>query len=66
MTLKQHQGHQTYENVDLEQDYNHAKFERSHFSIVSGFFKQVHLSIISLEQVQKKKNFFLNSDILMV
>ena len=33
VTLKQSQGHQTYhENVDPEQDYNHAKFERSHFN----------------------------------
>ena len=30
VTLKQSQGHQTYnENVDPEQAYNHAKFERS-------------------------------------
>ena len=30
MTLIQSQGHQSYnENVDPEQDYTHAKFERS-------------------------------------
>ena len=46
MTLKQSPGHQTYnENVDLEQDYNHAKFERFGFDSVQekgnikvGFF----------------------------
>ena len=33
MTLKQSQGHQTYDkNVDPEHGYNHAKFERSRFN----------------------------------
>ena len=35
VTLKQSQGHQTYnENVDPEQGYNHAKFERSCFNSI--------------------------------
>ena len=35
VTLKQSQGHQTYhENVDPEQGYSHAIFERSHFNSV--------------------------------
>ena len=33
MTLKQSQGHQTYnEDEDPEYDYNHAQFERSCFN----------------------------------
>ena len=37
VTLKQSQGHQTYNyNVDLEQGYNHAKFERFHFNHARG------------------------------
>ena len=36
VTLKQSQGHQTYNgNVDPKQGYNHAKFERSCFNGVS-------------------------------
>ena len=35
MTLKQSQGNQTYhENVDPEQGYNRAKFERSRYNSV--------------------------------
>ena len=35
MTVKQSQGQQTYhENVDPDQGYNHAKFERSHLNSV--------------------------------
>ena len=35
VTLKQGQSHQTFnENVDPEQGYTHAKFERSHFNSV--------------------------------
>ena len=35
MTLKQSQGHQTYnEDVNAKQGYNHAKFERFHFNSV--------------------------------
>ena len=35
MTLKQSQGHQTYnENVDSEQGYNHTKFDRFHFNSI--------------------------------
>ena len=35
VNYRQCQGHQTYdENLDLEQDYNHATFERSRFNSV--------------------------------
>ena len=42
VTLKQSQGHQTcHENVDPEQGYNHAKFERPRFNSVKekGYVK---------------------------
>ena len=64
MTLKQSQGHQTYnENVDPEQGYNHAKFEWSRFNSVKekgsiqDFFlnkENVHY-FLWIEHVWKKK-----------
>ena len=64
MTLKQSQGHQTYnENVNPKQGYNHAKFEGSCFNgvrekaylLACVFFKRENVSIISLEYVRKSK-----------
>ena len=41
VTLKQSQGHQTYhDNVDPEQGYNHAKFERS---CLNGFQEKANI-----------------------
>ena len=58
LTLKQCQGHQTYDdNVDPKQTNNHAKFERSCFNgvrekaNVKVSFKRGNMSIISLEHV---------------
>ena len=54
MTFKQCQGHQTYnENVDPEQGYTHAKFEKSCInsvqekSSVTFFFQTMKSSLIS-------------------
>ena len=59
MTLRQSQGHKTYnENVDPEQGYNYAKFERSRFNSVREkanikvFSKLGNMSDTSLEQVR--------------
>ena len=62
VTLKQSQGHQTYdENVDSQQGYNHAKFERSHFNSVQEngnveFFSNKEISQSSpLNMCENKK-----------
>ena len=64
MTLKQSQSHQTDdENLDPEQGYNRAKFERSRLNSVQEkgsvkvvfFFKRGNMPIISLEYVRKSK-----------
>ena len=64
MTLEQSQGLQTYiENVDPEQGYIQAKFERCHFNnlretdnvkVFFFFFFKASMSVI-LEHVQKSK-----------
>ena len=60
VTLKQGQGHETYnDNVDPKQGYNHGKSERSFFNgiqekaNIKDFSKQGKMSIISLKQVRK-------------
>ena len=59
MTLKQSQGHQTYdENVDSQQGYNHAKFERSCFTGVQEkanvkVFQMKKLSFFNIRKNQK-------------
>ena len=65
MTLKQSQGHWTYnEHVETEQGYSHEKFERSHgnsvwekgnITVLFQTKKKCKLIIISLEHVHKKK-----------
>ena len=62
MTLNQSQGHQTSnENVDPEQGYNHAKFEKPRVNSVCEkandkvFVKSGNTSIISLEYVRRSK-----------
>ena len=59
VTLRQSQGHKTYnENVDPEQGYNYAKFERSRFNSVREkanikvFSKLGNMSDTSLEHVR--------------
>ena len=58
VTLKQSQGHQIYnDNVDPNQGYNLAKFERPSFDVVREkanvnfffFFKRRNMSVFSLE-----------------
>ena len=56
MTLKQSQGHQTYnENVDPEQVYNHAKFERSRFNSVREKSERGNMSVMCLKHLRKYK-----------
>ena len=62
VTLKQGHRHQTwYELQDLEQGYNHSKFDRYpvnsvHQNVnVKDFVKSENTSVISLECVQKVK-----------
>ena len=62
MTLKQSQGHQTYnDNVDpskvitMQSVKDLAVMVSEKKANVKVFFKQENLSIISLERVQKKK-----------
>ena len=62
MTLKQSQGHQTYnDNVDPKQGKNHAKFERPPLKSICQkanikvFVKSENVSTISCEYVQKWK-----------
>ena len=62
MTLKQSQGHQTYnDNVDPKQDFIPVQFERDCFlgvqekPNVKDFFKRGNMSIVCLEHVRKKK-----------
>ena len=61
VTLKQSQGHQTYnDNIDPKQGFSHGKFERSCFDCVrekanGNCFKRGNTSVISLEHVQKQK-----------
>ena len=62
VTLKQSQGHQTYDyNVDPKQDYNHAKLKDLVLMVsekrpmLKFFAKRGNISIISLEHVQKNQ-----------
>ena len=62
VTLKQTQGHQTYnKNVDPKHDYNHAKFEDLAFMVpkkkpmLKFFSKQGDMSVISPEHVRTSK-----------
>ena len=73
MTLKQSQGHQTYnDNVDSKHGYNHAKYESSFFDGVQEktnvkvcfTSNEEYMSIISLEHVRKIK--IKNSGIFMI
>ena len=63
MTLKQSQGHQTYnKNVDPKHSYNHAKFERSSFNSVwekgntNGFIQMRKYASYFLWICEKVKN----------
>ena len=58
MTLKQSQGHQTYnDNVDPKQSYSHAKFADLALMISKkkpmSFFKCINMSVISFEHVEE-------------
>ena len=65
VTLKQSQGHQTYnDNVDSKHGYNHAKYESSFFDGVQEktnvkdfffFLKPGNTSIVSFEHVRESE-----------
>ena len=62
MTLKQSQGHQTYnKNIDPKQGYNHAKSETSHFHTVQ---EKVNIKFFSTKICQVSLEHVLKSNIV--
>ena len=66
VTLKQSQGHQIYNgNVDPEQDYNHAKFEKPGLNSVQLFFfffqTKTYVSYLTPTCARRKKKIVVYS-----
>ena len=57
VTLKQGQGHQTYNYVDPKQGYNHAQFERSPFKI-RKYVKYLLWTCVKVKKKKKKRWYF--------